>query len=138
MKLWKHFKPLLNNLSRERRFGGLEGGRQESLPTILCEPDSFGGLSGAPNDRRRSPVRVRSLALVPGVLLSLNLTKYINIYSVTLSFFTIESPNSSNCFSSTTPGALVIRQEASFTFGNAITSRILSSFAISITIRSSP
>ena len=23
----------------------VEGGRQESLPTILCEPDSFGGRS---------------------------------------------------------------------------------------------
>jgi len=26
----------------------LEGGRQESLPTILCEPDSFGGRSEPP------------------------------------------------------------------------------------------
>ena len=48
------------------------------------------------------------------------------------------SPNSSNCFVSTRFGAAVIRQEASFTFGNAITSRMLSSLAISITRRSSP
>ena len=45
---------------------------------------------------------------------------------------------SSNCFSSTVPGASVIRQEASFTFGNAITSRIESACTICITIRSKP
>jgi len=35
----------------------LEEGRQESLPTILCEPDSFGGRSEPPKpvDTRGSP-----------------------------------------------------------------------------------
>ena len=32
-------------LTFEFMLKGLEGGRQESLPTILCEPDSFGGRS---------------------------------------------------------------------------------------------
>ena len=50
----------------------------------------------------------------------------------------IAIPSSFSCFSSTRFGASVIRQEASFTFGNAITSRILSCFAISITRRSRP
>ena len=50
----------------------------------------------------------------------------------------IAIPSSSSCFSSTRFGASVIRQDASFTFGNAITSRILSCFAISITRRSRP
>ena len=36
-------------------------------------------------------------------------------------------PSSSNCFCSTLVGASVIRQDASFTFGKAMTSRILSS-----------
>ena len=48
------------------------------------------------------------------------------------------SPSSSNCFSSTVPGASVIRQEASFTFGNAMTSRMESACTICITIRSKP
>lgn len=47
-------------------------------------------------------------------------------------------PSSFNCASSTTSGALVIRQEASFTFGKAITSRILSPCTSSITRRSRP
>lgn len=48
------------------------------------------------------------------------------------------NPNSSNCFTSTALGASVIKSEASFTFGNAITSLMLSSFAISMTMRSRP
>lgn len=51
---------------------------------------------------------------------------------------TTSSPSSSNCFVSAGVGASVIRQDASLIFGNAITSRILSCFAISITRRSSP
>ena len=58
--------------------------------------------------------------------------------SVVSSGSLIASPSSSNCFSSTVPGASVIRQEASFTFGNAITSRIESACTICITIRSKP
>ena len=54
------------------------------------------------------------------------------------SFATTAIPSSSSCFSSTCPGASVIRSDASFTFGNAITSRMLSCFAISITRRSRP
>lgn len=51
---------------------------------------------------------------------------------------TISSPSSFNCFSSTVFGASVIRQDASFIFGNAITSRMDSAPTISITIRSRP
>ena len=58
--------------------------------------------------------------------------------SVVSSGSLIASPSSSNCFSSTVPGASVIRQEASFTFGNAITSRMESACTICITIRSKP
>ena len=47
-------------------------------------------------------------------------------------------PSSSSCFASTGVGASVIRQEASFTFGKAITSRMLSQPPISITTRSRP
>ena len=54
------------------------------------------------------------------------------------SFATTAIPSSSSCFASTCPGASVIRSDASFTFGNAITSRMLSCFAISITRRSRP
>ena len=54
------------------------------------------------------------------------------------SFATTAIPSSSSCFASTCPGASVIRSDASFTFGNAITSRMLSCFAISITKRSRP
>lgn len=50
----------------------------------------------------------------------------------------IARDNSSSCFSSTRFGASLIRQEASFTFGNAITSRILSDPVISMIIRSRP
>ena len=54
------------------------------------------------------------------------------------SCFTTKSPNSSSCSFATAVGASVIRSDASFTLGNAITSLMLSSFAISITRRSSP
>ena len=47
-------------------------------------------------------------------------------------------PSSSSCFASTTFGASLIRQDASLILGNAITSRMESSFAISIISRSSP
>lgn len=47
-------------------------------------------------------------------------------------------PQFHNCSCATLVGASVIRSDASFTFGNAITSRMLSSFAISITRRSRP
>lgn len=50
----------------------------------------------------------------------------------------ISMPSSSNCTGSTMSGALVIRSDASFTFGNAITSRILSAPVISIIRRSKP
>ena len=46
--------------------------------------------------------------------------------------------NSSNCFSGMVFGASVNRQEASFTLGNAITSRMLSAFTKSITSLSRP
>lgn len=59
-------------------------------------------------------------------------------YSSVVSSLAVSSPSSSSCCSLTTLGDSVIRQEASFTFGNAMTSRILSTFAISITRRSSP
>ncbi len=47
-------------------------------------------------------------------------------------------PSSSSCFAATSDGASSIISDASFTFGNAMTSRMLSTFAISITRRSSP
>ena len=50
----------------------------------------------------------------------------------------VSSDSSLSCFSSTILGASVIRSEASFTFGNAITSRMLSQPAISMIRRSSP
>jgi hypothetical protein len=50
----------------------------------------------------------------------------------------ISSPSSCSCFSSTTFGASHIRSDASFTFGNAMTSRMESACTICITIRSSP
>ena len=59
-------------------------------------------------------------------------------YYFTFSSVLISSPSSASCLSSAILGASVIRQEASFTFGNAITSRMLSTLAISITRRSSP
>ena len=46
--------------------------------------------------------------------------------------------NSSNCFESTGLGALVIKHEASFTLGKAITYLMLCSFAMCITNLSSP
>ena len=58
------------------------------------------------------------------------------LYS-SISAFT-SSPSSSSCFASAGVGASVIRQEASLIFGNAITSRMLSCFAMSMTRRSRP
>lgn len=46
--------------------------------------------------------------------------------------------NSSSCFASTGAGASDMRQEASFTFGKAITSRMLSAPTISMITRSKP
>ena len=65
-------------------------------------------------------------------------SKIYLFYTHSFTSFLISIPNSSSCFSSTIFGASVKRQEASFTFGKAITSRMLSSFAISITRRSRP
>ena len=63
----------------------------------------------------------------------------LNFYSSVASASSHTSmPSSSSCFGSTFSGASVIRSDASFTFGNAITSRMLSCFAISITRRSRP
>ncbi len=50
----------------------------------------------------------------------------------------ISIPNSTSCLGSTIEGASVIMQDASFTFGNAITSRMLSAPTISMTTRSRP
>lgn len=59
-------------------------------------------------------------------------------YSCSFFFNASAISNSSSCFSSTTFGASVIKQDASLILGNAITSLILSSFAISIIKRSKP
>ena len=51
---------------------------------------------------------------------------------------TTASPSSSSCAASAGVGASVMRQDASLIFGNAITSRMLSCFAMSMTRRSRP
>lgn len=71
-------------------------------------------------------------------------TPFILLMKSPLSCYSVSSctdtsiPSSSSCFGSTAFGASLIRQDASFTFGNAITSRIESCCAISITRRSRP
>lgn len=66
---------------------------------------------------------------------------FLPSYSSTVSFSSfsvIARQSSSNCFRSTPEGASVIRSDASFTFGNAMTSRMESACTICITIRSKP
>ena len=58
-------------------------------------------------------------------------------YSVS-SGITTSMESSFSCFSSTVPGALIMRSDASFTFGNAMTSRIESEPVKIIAIRSRP
>ena len=62
---------------------------------------------------------------------------YIYIYSFS-STYVLAKHNSSICFSSTTLGASVIRQLASLTLGNAITSLMLSQPVMSIISLSRP
>ena len=50
----------------------------------------------------------------------------------------MESDSSSSCFASTAEGAFIIRSDASFTFGNAITSLMEADPVISIARRSRP
>ena len=76
----------------------------------------------------------RSLSLLD---LLLNPSQYFYSSVVSASSHT-SMPSSSSCFGSTGVGASVIRQDASFTFGNAMTSRMLSQPPISITTRSRP
>lgn len=134
---------ILNCLSRFRqllfyfRYPGVPVGIRISSEAVICsEPVS------APADISDSSVVCPQP--VSNIQTPRASTPFILLMKSPLSCYSVSSctdtsiPSSSSCFGSTAFGASLIRQDASFTFGNAITSRIESCCAISITRRSRP